>query len=80
MVIGDLTISYSFGDSSSATVSCIPGTRVPDITWKLKLLACHRNNRIVIHVGANDIHLRQSEVTKSNVKEVCKLAETLSMM
>ncbi len=35
-------------------------------------------SKIVIHVGANDVQLRQSEITKNNVKEVCELANTMS--
>ncbi len=35
-------------------------------------------SKIVIHVGTNDVQLRQSEITKNNVKEVCELANTMS--
>ncbi len=35
-------------------------------------------SKIVIHVGANDVQLCQSEITKNNVKEVCELANTMS--
>ncbi len=34
--------------------------------------------RLLIHAGANDVRLRQSEITKNNVKEVCELASTMS--
>ncbi len=33
---------------------------------------------IVIHIGTNDVRLRQSEISKNNVKEVCELANTMS--
>ncbi len=35
-------------------------------------------SKIVIHVGANDVRLRQSGITKNNVKEMCELANTMS--
>ncbi len=35
-------------------------------------------SKIVIHVGANDVRLRQSEITKNYFKEVCELANTMS--
>ncbi len=35
-------------------------------------------SKIVIHIGANDVRLRQSEITNNNVKEVCELVNTIS--
>ncbi len=35
-------------------------------------------SKIVIHIGANDVRLRQSEFTNNNVKEVCELVNTIS--
>ncbi|XP_076827350.1 uncharacterized protein LOC143473991 [Brachyhypopomus gauderio] len=60
------------------TVSCLPGSRALDISGNFRLLANKRFSRIVIHIGANDICLRQSEVTKANIKEVVKLAQMMS--
>ncbi len=53
---------------------------MPDILENVKVLANakHKFSKIVIHIGANDVRLRQSEITKNIVKEVCELANTMS--
>ncbi len=56
------------------------GARAPDILSNLKVLtnAIRKFSKIVIHIGTNDVRLRQSEISKNNVKEVCELANTMS--
>ena len=76
LVIGD-SILWHVKLASPLGALVVVSCRAPDSRRNLKLLAIRRYLRIVIHVGTNNVRLRQSEVTKDNIKEMCKLSQAM---
>ena len=62
--------------SRDTTTCCLPQATVSDVNRELQnILTKHKTaNRVIIHVGKNDIHKEQSELLKRDFNE---LFETL---
>uniref|UniRef100_A0AAY5KQ92 SGNH hydrolase-type esterase domain-containing protein n=1 Tax=Esox lucius TaxID=8010 RepID=A0AAY5KQ92_ESOLU len=84
LVIGE-SITHSIRlKNQPAIVHCLPGGRATDVAANLGLVLAksktgkYREYRdIVIHVGTNDVRMKQSEVTKQNIASACKLARKM---
>lgn len=85
LVIGDsITRSIRLKTNHPAIIHCLPGGRATDVKANLKTVLakaktgeCREYRDIVIHVGTNDVRMKQSEVTKRNIASACKSARKM---
>ncbi|XP_071192547.1 uncharacterized protein [Salvelinus alpinus] len=85
LVIGDsITRSIRLKANHPAIIHCLPGGRATDVKANLKMVLakaksgeCREYRDIVIHVGTNDVRMKQSEVTKCNIASACKSARKM---
>ncbi len=79
LVIGNSIVWNMKIETPATIVHCLPAARAPSILANLKVLASAKCKfrKIVIYVSAN-VRFCQSEITKTNVKEVCELANMMS--
>uniref|UniRef100_A0AAZ3Q853 SGNH hydrolase-type esterase domain-containing protein n=1 Tax=Oncorhynchus tshawytscha TaxID=74940 RepID=A0AAZ3Q853_ONCTS len=87
LVIGDsITRSIRLKTNHSAIIHCLPGGRATNVKANLKMVLakakmgeCREYRDIVIHVGTNDVRMKQSEVTKRNIASACKSARKMCL-
>jgi hypothetical protein len=82
LVIGDsITRSIRLKTNHPAIIHCLPGGRATDVKANLKMVLAKAQTGeyrdIVIHVGTNDIRMKQSEITKRNIASACKSARKM---
>ena len=85
LVIGDsITRSIRLKNNHPAIIHCLAGGRATDVKANLKMLLakektgeCREYKDIVIHVGTNNVRMKQSEVTKRNIASGYKSARKI---
>lgn len=79
LIIGDLMLRDVTVSRTKATISCLSGARATDIEANLKFQKnVHNYNKIIIHIGTNDVRLKQSEITKRSIISMCNVAKQVS--
>lgn len=79
LIIGDSMLKNVNVSRTEAIIKCSPGARATDIEANLKfLINKHSYDKIIIHVGTNDVRLKQSEITKSSIISMCNVAKQMS--
>ena len=79
-----ITRSIRLKINHPAIIHCLPGGRATNVKDNLKMMLakaktgeCREYRDIVIHVGTNDVRMKQSEVTKRNIASACKSARKM---
>ena len=83
LVIGDsITCSIILKTNHPAIIHCLPGGRATDVKANLKMpvlafasTECREYRDIAIHVGTNNVRMKQSEVTKRNISSASKMCQ-----
>ncbi len=79
LIVGDSIIRNV--SSRTATTCCFPQATVSDVNKELRSIVMkHKSaNRVIIHVGKNDIRKRQSEMLKQDFSELFETLQRLEV-
>ncbi len=79
LIVGDSIIRNT--SSRTTTTCCFPQATISDVNKELRnILMKHKTaNRIIIHVGKNDIRKEQSEILKKNFTELFETLQRLEV-